>query len=505
MRSTIFRNPLTVITTSFAIVIFINLAIITALTARPESDEGGFANPAINLVRKGNFGTDVYEMEKSTLTRINERTYWVMPLFLLNAAAFFKVLGFSLIAMRLVSICWIVILILAWYAIVLKITHSNSTAAFCTAFLACNYVVVSAGSVGRGDAMCAALGFTALATYLWLRESRLPLAIFVSQFLIVLSGLTHFLGILSFVGLIFLIIYLDRKSITLKLIFVASIPYMIGGTLFGLWVFQDPVAFRDQFFKNAQMSGRLTGLSSPLTGILQEFTYRYPRAFGLLGNSKGYSGPIYLKSFILLGYIIGVIGIASTRSLRENRRIRAIFIVMLIYFVVMALIDGQKLAVYLIYLVPFYSIFLAIWVKKMWDSLAIPRILLLIAITGFFVLQTGGILLRARQNTYANGYYPAVEYLNETAKPEDLIMGSAELRFSLDPKLKHIADGEFGLHSDKRPKFIVFDPGVADSLKESETFHPQFFRYFPRLLKNEYKIAYQNESFIIYVLKEKVL
>ena len=97
-----------VILTSIAI--FCILASISSLTTRPESDEGGFANPAINLVREGHFGTTVFDMEKTTMTRINERTYWVMPLFLLHASANFRIFGFSVFSMRLVSIFWGLIL-----------------------------------------------------------------------------------------------------------------------------------------------------------------------------------------------------------------------------------------------------------------------------------------------------------------------------------------------------------------------------------------------------------
>lgn len=485
------------ILTALVVSVFLALIVGSALTTRPESDEGGFANPAYNLAFNNHFGTTVYELEKSPLTRIDQRTYWVMPLFLLNAAAAFKAFGFSLFAMRSVSIFWGLILIAAWYFIILKLSGNRFNALLALAFVACNYVVIITCSIGRGDAMCAALGFSAFAVYLWLRERNLLLAIFISQSLITLGGLTHFNGLLAFFGLLFLTVYYDRRALGWRHISVAAVPYLVGGAAFGSWVLQDPQAFKDQFIDNATMSGRMGALESPLSGFIKEFTVRYPRAFGLMETTKGHSGPVYLKSLALVGYALGILGVLFTGKLR--REYKVLLVLTLIYFVAMSLLDGQKLAAYLLYIVPLYCALLSIWVYHLWEKRIIPKPLLILAVAGFLLLQTGGVALRIKQNTYGNYYLPAMQYLNENASDEDLIMGSAEARFALKPTAKHIADGRFAIYTGKRPKYIVYDPGVEDSLKDSQIYFPEFYEYFPRLLSEEYRVAYENTAFKIYV------
>ena len=487
------------ILTALVISVFLVLVIGSSLTTRPESDEGGFASPAVNLATRGHFGTTVFETEKSSLTRIEQRTYWVMPLFLVNAAASFKIFGFSLFAMRLVSIFWGLVLISAWYFIILKFSGNRMNAILALALVACNYVVLATASIGRGDTMCAALGFAAFAVYLWMRERNLLLAVFVSQLLVMLAGLTHFNGLLAFFGLLFLTLYYDYRSLGWRHIAVAAVPYLVGGSAFGLWVWQDPEAFRDQFITNAMMSGRMGGLSSPLDGFIKEFTLRYPRAFGLLESTKGHSGPIYLKSLILVGYAAGVLGVVFTRDLRRHWNFRALLILTAIYFIALSLMDGQKLAVYLIYIVPFYSALLSIWIYRLWEKSSVPLALLILGLSGFLLLQTGGIALRIKQNTYGNYYLPAVEFLNQNAADDELIMGSPELRFALKPTANHIADGQFAYATGKRPKYIVYDPGVEDSWKDSKIYFPEFYEYLPRLLNEEYRIAYENTAFKIYV------
>lgn len=490
------QNPKCHYLLAFAVCIFLFLATWSALTTRPESDEGSFANPALNLAQNGHFGTTVFEPEKQTLLRIEQRTYWVLPLFLLNAAAAFKVFGFSLFAMRGVSIFWGLILLAAWYFIVLKISEDRTKAAVCTLFLACSYVVLLTASIGRGDTMCAALGFSAFAVYLWFREHRLLLAVFLSQSLVMLSGLTHFFGILAFFGLIFLTFYYDFRLLGWKHFLIAAVPYLIGGSAFGMWILQDFEAFKVQFVENAVMSGRMKGFSSPLSGILGEFTARYPRAFGLFESTAGHSGPIYLKSLMLVGYAIGVLGTIFNQELR--RKYFPLLILTAIYFFTMALIDGQKLAVYLIYIIPFYTVLLGLLICTLWEKRSLPRPLILVSATGFLLLGIGGIAMRCKQNTYSSFYKPAMEFINQNSTQTDLVMGAPESRFALNSNINHIADGKFGMVTGKRPKYIIYDPGTEDSWKESKMFSPDFYEYFPRLLDDDYKIVYENKAYKVY-------
>lgn len=485
-----------------AILVFIILAVGSSLTNRPQIDEGMFASPALNLAREGFFGTTVLETEKSPLTHIEERTYWVMPLFLLNAAASFKAFGFSLFTMRLVSVFWGLILIFAGYFIAKKLTGNKNIALVALALLACDYMVLDTASQARPDIMCAALGFSAIAAFLIWREQNFALAVLLSQTLVALSGLTHPNGILAFFALVFLTLYFDFRRIKPKHLAIAVIPYLIGGTIFGLYILQDPQAFKDQFIDNAVMGGRMGGFKSPFDGIIREFTQRYPHAFGLQANSSGHSGPIFLKSLILIGYALGFLGVLFTKDLRENRNYRALLILTVIYFLWMALMDGQKQTYYVIQILPFYLIMLAIWINWLWKRNFLPRPLIALGLSGLLLLGIGGMALRIKQNTYGNYYLPMVEFLKQNSTENDLIMGGAELGFGLGFPKNHIADGRFGFYTGKRPKFIITDSAVENSYQDSKHHFPEFYEYFPRLLNEEYQIAYENAAFRVYKRKQ---
>jgi 4-amino-4-deoxy-L-arabinose transferase-like glycosyltransferase len=480
--------------------VFLSLAAASSLTNRPQIDEGMFASPALNLADKGHFGTTVLETENSPLTRIDERTYWVMPLFLINVSASFKAFGAGIFTMRLVSIFWGLVLLAAWYFIVLKLSGNRNIAFVCLALLACDYTILDTASSARMDMMSAALGFAAAAIYLHFRERNLLLAVALSQTLVVLNGLTHPNGILAFFALIFLTLYLDFRRLSVKHLAVAALPYLIGGAGFGYWVLQDPQAFRDQFIDNALMSGRTSGFSSPVQAIWREFTDRYPHAYGLGYTSSGHGEFVRLKSLILIGYVAGLLGVIFTQSLR--RKYFALLVMWAIYFVIMAILDGQKETPYLVHIVPFYVAFLAITLNELWQKKSLPKPLLAAALVLFVALQMGGMTLRIRKNTYANLYQPTIDYLRQNAGERDSIMGGAGLGFGLNFSENFIGDGKYGLTSGKRPKYIVYSDDTHLSWIESKVFYPEFYEYLPRLLDEQYEVVYENEGYKVYARRQ---
>lgn len=481
-----------------AILVYLIVAGGSSLTHRPQIDEGMFASPAYNLANHGHFGTTVLEREKATLTRIDERTYWVMPLFLLSTSASFKAFGFSLFSMRLVSILFGLLLVAAAYFIARKISGDETTGLFALIFTACDYMILETASSARMDMMSAALGFAVIAAYLILRERNLLLAIMASHTLLVIDGLTHPNAITAFVGVVFLTLYLDFRRLKLSMLVAAAVPYMIGGAGFAIWVLQDPAAFKDQFIDNAMMGGRMSGMSSPLDNLLREFTDRYPHAYGLGTSSSGHSGPIYLKALMMVGYVVGVVGVLAIKELRQRKEVWALLIVTAIYFVILALIDGQKQTTYLVHIVPFYLIFLGLIFGYFWQKVDVPRIAIVAATLAVIAVPLGGMALKIKQNTRAKFYDSMIAFVKETSTENDIVMGGADLAFGLGFDSNLLSDGRFGYFTGKRPKYIVTDSAVQNSWEGSRATFPEFYEYFPKLLREEYEPAFENAGYTVH-------
>lgn len=84
-----------------SIAVYLVLALMQASTKRPWSDKGWFASPALNLAYHGFMGTTV--LYNRHLPQIQQHTYWILPLYLVGLAAWFKVTGFGLVSMRMLS------------------------------------------------------------------------------------------------------------------------------------------------------------------------------------------------------------------------------------------------------------------------------------------------------------------------------------------------------------------------------------------------------------------
>lgn len=481
-----------------AVVLYLALAVGSALTYRPEIDEGYFASPAVNLLTRGSMGSPVIEEAGTRLKNIGQRTYWVLPLHLLAQAGWYKLFGFSLLSMRMLSTFWGLVALLSWFFIMKALSKDRQIALLMLALLSIDYVFIVGASLGRMDLMSAALGFAGFAVYLNLRERNLHWAILLSQCCIVASGLTHPNGILHFTGLLFLTLYFDRRRIRWQHAGIAIIPYLVGGMGWGLYLLQDPSAFVAQFTSNTTTGGRMAGFKEPWMAVARELSWRYGRAFGLGPHSVGHDGPIYLKSIILLAYFIALMGVLFTRSLRKHEGYRALLWMTAIYFVMLAILDGQKETPYLLHILPLHIAMLAIWVRWCWTRRLVPAWIMAACFVVFASIQIGGILYRMKQDTYHTLYVPAVSYLKQHAKPSDSITGTPTLGFGLGFNDQLKTDVRLGYVSGKRPEWIVVGDDYESSFKEYQAADPQLYEYTNRLLTDEYTKVYENPAFRIY-------
>ena len=169
---------------------------------------------------------------------------------ILAQAAAYKIFGFSLFVMRGISVAFGLIALAAWFLIIKSLTGDKRIALFTVALIALDFAFIRSASTGRMDMMCAALNFAAFASYLALRERNFALALFASNALVALSGLTHPNGILGFAGLAFFTLYYDRGNIKWRHALVAAAPYLIGAASYWLYVRQDPALFLTQLSGN---------------------------------------------------------------------------------------------------------------------------------------------------------------------------------------------------------------------------------------------------------------
>ena len=483
--------------------LFICLCIGTSLTKRPWSDEGWFAAAGYNLAFHGKPGTLVIE-PRGFREGIDRYTYWTAPLYYPIQAIWYLLFGFSLFSMRMLSTAFGVVYLFSWYTIAKKLLRDEAVATLTFILLAVDYVVVMGGSFGRMDIICSAFGASSLAVYLWRREKSLTQAIFLSQTLLVLSGLTHYLGILYFGGLTLLTLYFDRRLIRPKHIFLAAIPYLVGATAWGLYISQEPAMFLTQFLGNATDTNRMSGFKNPLAAFYYEIVERYLKSYGLGSHSAGSSGHIYLKSLTLLSYLIGILGVILIKNLREKSSTKLLLAIWAVFFVVMTVLDGQKLSYYLLNIIPFYVVFLAVICVYFWRRNVFPHWIIALCLSVLLLLQVGGLLLRMKINYYQNSFQAAANFIKLNSTDDSLTMASAEMAFALGFEGKIIDDHWLGYERGKKPQFFVVEEVYQDALEGKRTQMPEVYQYISDTLQNDYELVYDQNNYKIYALKNSL-
>jgi 4-amino-4-deoxy-L-arabinose transferase-like glycosyltransferase len=479
-----------------ALAVYLALAVGTALTSRPITDEGLFADPAYTLATRGYMGSPVLR-ENPRLLRISAHTYWIFPLDPVMQAGWYKVFGVGLFSMRAMSICFGLLGLGALFFLVERLARDALIAALATTLAALDYLYIYGSASGRMDIICASLGYAGLAAYMLLRERNLGIAVLVSQSLVVASGMTHPNGFLYFMGLVFLTLYFDRRRITWRQVLLAAAPYVVGASLWGAYISKDPQAFLAQIRSNAHDGGRLQDLHNPLLGFAREVTVRYATAYGFAGHSAGHEGPIYLKSLALLAYLIGIFGVLWVPSLRKRTETRVLVSLIAIYFVFLAVSDGQKAYYYLVHFIPMYAALLALFLAWLVRERKVKVIMVSVPLAAIIAVQLGGLGYRIHLNSYKNIYQPAVHYLQQNARPSQLINANVAFVFGLNFPNNLVDDSHLRQPAD----FFVVDNEVAERLRNARTGNPATYQHVTESLRTCYEKVYDFNSIRIYSRK----
>ncbi|HEX6045835.1 MAG TPA: glycosyltransferase family 39 protein, partial [Pyrinomonadaceae bacterium] len=430
-----------------------------------------------------------------------------MPLQPVALSIWYRVFGFSVFSTRSLSIVWGLVALVSWFIIVRSLFKRTWLAFLVLALLACDYIFIVCSASGRMDIMSATLGFAGFASYLALRERRLIWAILVSQSLIVMSGLTHPMGILPFFGLLFLSLYFDRKRIGLKHVAVALIPYVVGGAAWGSYILQDPSSFYSQFFANATMGGdentgsRFVGLFSPFKGLKLELSQRYLANFGF-GRRDTTSS--HIKILFLVLYAVGVLGSLLIREIRRTANYTVLLAMTLIYFIGLTVIDSQKNYYYLVHIVPFYLTMCALFIAWCWARPKLIGKVAAVALSAIGLVEIAGLAYRIRRDNYRNSYQPAVAFLKQNATAQSSIATNPGVAFGLGFPENVFHDPLFGYNTKRKFDYIVVDPETAyaiDRSQERDALGKAMHDYTMQLLANEYSLVYDHGNYAIYARK----
>ena len=481
---------------------YLVLAGLTALSEHAWANEAWFASPALTLIHKGYLGTAILESKGTWLEGIDRHTYWIPPLHPLAQALWYRLFGFSLLALRWLSIAAGAALLLAWYSIVARLAESRWIALLSVAITATDARFLTFAELGRPDAVCAALGALGWAVYLQWRERFLFRAILAGNALVAASCLTHPCGGLYAAGLLLLTAYFDRRRIGWRGLACMGLPYVAALSAWGAYILQAPSQFKTQFFGNIGGIGReftgvnrLSGLTSPLQALKRELFLRYGYAFGRYATDFADR----MAFFALLIYVLAVVGCLLTPSIRRHRGYRALLLVGALDYLALGIFDGFKSSGYLLHTMPLAGAFLAIYAHFLLSRARRPALAMALAamILLFGALQLNAIYRNLSVTPERWDYERAVAFVRRAGAPSGII-AAGEFAFVLGFDSGMVDDLRLGYFSGRRPPLIVANSIYRGWLEQSAVIDPAIHRYMVQLLRDEYWVAFRNSTYTIY-------
>lgn len=466
---------------------FLILAIGRVYTNRPGCDEAWFASSAVNLVRNGFMGCTIVA-EESVHQNLHLYTFWQPPLYFLTEALTFKLFGIGLFQVRFISVFWGLVGLVALYYLARELFDNDRKLLLLSLTLVgTDLFYLSRASDGRMDMMAASLSLIALALYVTLRKKNLYWAVFLSNLFVCLSGLTHPTGLLGLFVLIFLILYLDRKRVGLRIGVIGLVPYALGAIGWGAYIIQDVEAFKTQFFSNV-----IRGDTLRWTAVSHELVTRYLRPYALLPQS------VSIQARAIAPILIFFITCFITAPFIANKKNRLVWSMLLIIFLGMMFIVGNKTSAYLVWITPFFLLNSV----TVWDALKGRKFVNIFFLLAFSYILLFSLIATPRgivANSYQNQYLHDLNRFDSEYYTGGKIYGSGEIAFFYNFNDEIIQDdSNMGYYTGVKPKYFVVESRYEVRFKLA---NPEARNYINKNLSNEYTKIFEGNFYTFFERK----
>jgi hypothetical protein len=261
----------------------------------------------------------------------------------------------------------------------------------------------------------------------------------------------------------------------------------VAGAAWGLFVLQDPEAWRAQIKGNSV--GRFSQLTNPLASLWREIRVRF--------LNRAYMPP-YATGVRRLTVLIPVIYAAAVAAVTASRA-RLLGLLAVVYFLVFAIFEGTKSPFYLVHFTPLVACCTAVWAVSEWTRGGMRKMLAGGAVGVLLALQLAWAAYGIRRDLYHTAYLPAAEYLKQHAAPGDLLYAVSEFGFTLGFYGNLRDDATLGYFTGKRAAYIVVDAaGYEQAFKGFAAKNPQLDQYVRKTLAEEYRKVYSGPVYEIY-------
>jgi len=181
---------------------------------------------------------------------------------------------------------------------------------------------------------------------------------------------------------------------------------------------------------------------------------------------------------------------------------KIVFGLIAVVFLFLTFGEGQRGAVYLIHAMPLYGSILAFFIEWVLSRSRTTVSIAAVGVAGFLALQAGGAALRASENTYGRRYDPAMTYVRERSRPDELVMGSVACAFGVGLDRGLLSDNLLGYYSGKVPDWVIVDDFFRESFGIDALRRPCIFRHVQDVLQ-QYDKVFDRDGVEVYRLRRQ--
>ena len=462
----------------------------------PIDDEAYYASSAANLVMKGHFGTTTYETH--LLPNLERHSYWIVPVYPILLAGWFRVVGVGLWEQRLLSVLFGGLAVWAWYRIALALSGSIRIALGAAALVALDHTLLSAAN-GRPDLMGHAWGVIGIAAYLSYRETSLRWACCLGYLGAALAGMSHPLpGVLAFANISLLVVLLDRRRFDLRALAAAIAPFAVGVVALALYVHPNWQEAYHQFRWNATWTnpeggpGRLIGGQHLLSTwwrvagfVVAEFTPPPD------GSAAG-----WIKLLVPLTYAVAVVlslAVPAVRSTPALRILLALGLADCILLPVIAAYHKWQYYMHILILFPLIVVLVLAALSRARSYFLLASFAVLIG--GVVLVQAARIVHSLKQDSLGTRYEPSAARLRQPPFDKGTFWGKAYWAYAVGLD-RLTEDNAFGYFSHKRKDFLLLSldqPGGKGDMPKGDK-----GEYVVGMLAREYTLVYENQTIRVY-------
>jgi len=382
------------------------------------ADEALLNDPGLQLVRRGEFRSDVFRM----LPGYADFYFWQPPGLALSAACCYKVMGFGIWQTRLPGIGFGALAVSLCYFLARRISGSNRAALF-SAVLLClwpPFVLTSKAARMDTGAISLLLAATLLVVADVQGEARTTRRLFAAGVLCGCAGLFHPISI-NWAGCLFVLLLVDART---GLRSVAM--FVLGGTLPVLaWLgfaWRHPDAFGQQFLE--ELFGRTAGGS-----LMGRFA----------AEASRYAGELARYPMLALCVLLAAVGFVNRRAWTHSGVCRLLSLCCLLALA-HAATAGKASGFYTLYPMTLLLCLVGIGVDLLLTHLeggrastagilAVRACFGALLINGFLFAYAPRVAARVFQHKERE-YWSMVRPLSERLRPGDRIWGSAVLWYA---------------------------------------------------------------------------